>query len=212
MNINRDRNQVKTTYGKPNERGMVLILCIGFLAILSILGAVVMKVTNNEIDQSWRVRAESDVFYTVDRTVEYALSPEVLANLVNPGDAEDLSRAGIANQIALFNDVADSKHNSWGTTIVSGAGYDATDPDTWSSKVVYEGVGGNPSKVDKYDKKIGAGKAYRYYHVTAQATHNNPKINKTVSIDGELVQVFPTQSNTPITITTGDMGITAGGN
>ena len=78
--------------------------------------------------------------------------------------------------------------------------------------MVYEGFGGNPSKADKYNKKIGAGKAFRYFHVSAQAQHNNPQIKETVSIDGELVQIFPTQSNTPITITSGNLEVTAGGN
>ncbi|MBW2476344.1 MAG: hypothetical protein JRE63_03350 [Deltaproteobacteria bacterium] len=205
-------NTVQQTHARTSERGIALILCIGFLAILSILGAVVLTATNNEIDQSWRERAEKDVFYTVDRAVEYALSPSVLADLVNPGDAEDLSRADIASEIALYYDPAHPKHDNWGTSIVPGDGYDPNNPDTWKSKVVYEGFGGNPSKADKYNKKIGAGKAFRYFHVTAQAQHNNPQIKETVSIDGELVQIFPTQSNTPITITSGNLEVTAGGN
>jgi hypothetical protein len=212
MNSRTNENCVEAKYGNASERGMALILCIGLLAILSILGAVVLTATNREVEQSWRPRAENDVFYTVDRAVEYALSPSVLSNLINEGDVEDLSRPGIADDIALFYDTSDPKHDSWGTTIVSGDGYNPGDPSTWKSKVVYEGFGGNPAKANKYDKKLGAGKAFRYFHVTAQATHNNPKVNKTVSIDGELVQIFPTQSHTPITITTGDMEVTGGGN
>ena len=155
------KNMIHAGYGKPSERGIALILCIGFLAILSILGAVVLTTTNNEIDQSWRERAEKDVFYTVDRAVEYALSPPVLADLVNPGDAEDLSRAGIADEIALYYDSTHPKYDSWGTTIIQGEAYDPNNPDTWASKVVYEGFGGNPTKADKYNKKIGAGKVFR---------------------------------------------------
>jgi hypothetical protein len=212
MYLSKNQNSVGTGFGKASERGLALILCIGFLALLSILGAVVLTATNKEIDQSWRMRAENDVFYTVDRAVEYALSPASLSNLNNPGDVEDLSRPGVANQIELFNDPTDPKHDAWGTSIFPGDGYDPADPDTWKSRVIYEGSGGNPGKAAKYDKKLGAGKAYRYFHVMAQARHNNSNIDKTVSIDGELVQVFPTQSHTPITGTTGNMEVSSGGN
>jgi hypothetical protein len=158
---------------KRSERGMALILCIGFLAILSILGAAVISVTSDEMTASWKARASNDVFSTVDRAVEYSLSVPVLEKLDSVGDTEQLTDAVHRDEIVINPD-----NPTRGTELTSGF-------------VRYEGFGGSPSKAIKYEKNsISANKTYRYYHVSAQAEHNNNAITDTASVDGEIVMVY----------------------
>ena len=54
------------------QQGMALILAIGFLAVLSILGAVVMRVSTQDMKSSGLVVPAQKAFYVADRAVEYA--------------------------------------------------------------------------------------------------------------------------------------------
>jgi hypothetical protein len=180
---------------KRSERGMALILCIGFLAILSILGAVVLSVSDNELSASWRERASNDVFFTVDRAVEYALSPPVLANLDSVGDTVQLTDAAHRNKIVINLD-----NPSKGTELTSGF-------------VRYEGFGGSPINAGKYEKNnISANKTYRYFHVSAQAQHNNNLITDTASVDGEIVMVYVLPDTGNVAGGTGSDEVGTGGN
>ena len=163
---------------RHKERGMALILCIGFLAVLSILGATVLNLTNNSLSLSGRDQVSKNVFYTVDRAVEYALSPNVYTNLMDVGDQVDLT---------------DTAHKPFivspGTDLVSGM-------------VTYEGVGGAPVKSAKYDKTASSGKVYRYFHISAQAQSTNPLVTASSFVDEQYVQVFPAVTNVTVTVVT----------
>jgi hypothetical protein len=65
------------------QKGMALILAIGFLAVLSILGAVVMKVSTSGMKASGMVVPKQKAFYVADRAVEYALNRDMIYYL-NP--------------------------------------------------------------------------------------------------------------------------------
>jgi hypothetical protein len=60
------------------QKGMALILAIGFLAILSILGALVMKVSTSGMKASGMVVPKQKAFYVADRAVEYALNRDMI--------------------------------------------------------------------------------------------------------------------------------------
>lgn len=63
------------------QKGMALILAIGFLAVLSILGAVVMNVATEGLKNSGVIQPQNLSFYTADRSVEYAMNRDLIINL-----------------------------------------------------------------------------------------------------------------------------------
>ncbi len=63
------------------EKGMALILAIGFLAILSILGAVVMDVSTRDLKKSSFYLPQRQAFYVADRAVEYSMNRDIIYNL-----------------------------------------------------------------------------------------------------------------------------------
>lgn len=160
---------------------MALILCIGFLALLSILGATVLNLTNNSLSTSGRDQVTKNVFYTVDRAVEYALSPKVYTNLIDVGDQVDLT--DVAHKPFIV---------SPGSDLVRGM-------------VTYEGVGSAPAKSAKYDKTASSGKVYRYFHITAVAESTNPRVTASSFVDEQYVQVFPAVTNVPVEYVSGDV-------
>jgi hypothetical protein len=78
------------TLGRHNrQKGMALIVAIGFLAILSILGAVVLNIATQDIGVSANFMPARQAFYTSDRAVEYAMNRDIIVNLT-PGNTVDL--------------------------------------------------------------------------------------------------------------------------
>lgn len=72
------------------QKGMALIIAIGFLAILSILGAVVLNIATQDIGASANFMPARRAFYTSDRAVEYAMNRDIIVNLT-PGNSIDLA-------------------------------------------------------------------------------------------------------------------------
>lgn len=73
--------KLKTTQAHNRQKGMALILAIGFLAILSILGAVVLNLATEGIKESAEFLPRRLSFYTADRAVEYAMNRDIIINL-----------------------------------------------------------------------------------------------------------------------------------
>ncbi len=67
------------------QKGMALIVAIGFMAILSILGAVVLRNATRDLGMSGSFMPARDAFYTSDRAVEYAMNRDIIVNLT-PGE------------------------------------------------------------------------------------------------------------------------------
>ena len=79
------------TFSPTNrQQGMALIIAIGFLAILSILGAVVLNVATQDIGASASFMPARRAFYTSDRAVEYSMNRDIIVNL-NSGDTITLA-------------------------------------------------------------------------------------------------------------------------
>jgi len=74
-----------TTMQRDNrQRGMALIFAIGFLAILSILGAIVLQVATRDLTGtggSTSIQPKQRSLYAADRAVEYAMNRDIIVNL-----------------------------------------------------------------------------------------------------------------------------------
>lgn len=73
---------------KNSQKGMALIIAIGFLAILSILGAVVLNVATQDIGVSAGFMPARQAFYTSDRAVEYSMNRDIIVNLTPLGSTD----------------------------------------------------------------------------------------------------------------------------
>ncbi len=73
--------KLKTFQDHNRQKGMALILAIGFLAVLSILGAVVLKVANQGLSESALTLPGQQSFYTADRSVEYSMNRDIIVSL-----------------------------------------------------------------------------------------------------------------------------------
>jgi hypothetical protein len=71
------------------ESGMALIIAIGFLALLSILGALVMRVTTEDLKSAAGLIPNQQAFNVADRAVEYALNRDIIVGL-STGDTVNL--------------------------------------------------------------------------------------------------------------------------
>ncbi|MGK2905150.1 MAG: hypothetical protein ACSLFH_02230 [Desulfuromonadales bacterium] len=74
---------------RNSEKGMALLLAIGFLAILSILGAVVMQVVTRDLGETASYSPAKQAFYVSDRAVEYAMNRDIVISL-SPSVSVDL--------------------------------------------------------------------------------------------------------------------------
>lgn len=74
---------------RDGEKGMALIFAIGFLALLSILGAVVLQVATRGLEGTASYTPGSQAFYVADRAVEYSLNRDIIVSL-SPGNSVDL--------------------------------------------------------------------------------------------------------------------------
>jgi hypothetical protein len=75
---------------KNSQKGMALILAIGFLAVLSILGAVVLQVSTRDMKASAGFEPRRQAFYVADRAVEYAMNRDIVYSLAS-GATVDLN-------------------------------------------------------------------------------------------------------------------------
>lgn len=74
---------------RDGEKGMALIFAIGFLALLSILGAVVLQVATRGLEGTASYMPGSQAFYVSDRAVEYSLNRDIIVSLTT-GESLDL--------------------------------------------------------------------------------------------------------------------------
>jgi len=84
------------TCRRRGERGIALILAIGFLAVLSILGAVVLTVATRDLGGSATFTPGRNAFYTADRAVEYSMNRDIIISL-STGETINLMTAEVAS-------------------------------------------------------------------------------------------------------------------
>ena len=77
------------TLSKHNrQKGMALIVAIGFLAFLSILGAVVLNLATEDMKASSSSLPKQQSFYAADRSVEYAMNRDLIVNMLVSGTVD----------------------------------------------------------------------------------------------------------------------------
>ena len=100
-----------TLKSNNRQKGMALILAIGFLAVLSILGAVVMRVSTQGLKDSASFLPKRQAFYLADRTVEYAMNRDIMYSL---NSDETITFEGTAHETII-------EKNSIGGELVEGS-------------------------------------------------------------------------------------------
>jgi Tfp pilus assembly protein PilX len=172
--------------GRKGERGVALVVAIGFLLVLSILGAVVLTVANRGLKDVASFSPTKRSFYTVDQAVEYSMNGDLVYNL------------SMAGTISLVNPA------STATTSDDALDYLARDRNGVSLGVSHEQViekssGGNlvsgqvtdlgpqslpASLAGKYTTDFGA----NLYHVTAEG--RAPTGGETQKVDASIVRLY----------------------
>jgi hypothetical protein len=158
------------------QNGMALILAIGFLAVLSILGAAVMRVSTQGLKESVSVRPKQIAFYVADRAVEYAMNRDMIYHLKPvPGeDEENLVTATLAPATSSHKDIIE-------------AGEDKIVLDSGMVKDLGE------SSLPPYMAALhGSDFGANLYHVNVQATSypTIPSLKETVHVDAAIVRLY----------------------
>lgn len=154
------------------QKGMALILAIGFLAILSILGAVVMSVATRDLSETAVTMPNQRSLYAADRTVEYAMNRDIIINMPS------------YNSINL---ATDNVISIGGVTLAATHKQviDATGPGTLvSGSVTDVGPRGLPPHLAAiHGSEFGA----NMYHVNVETT---APYGKTTHVDASIVRLF----------------------
>jgi Tfp pilus assembly protein PilX len=175
----KERSMLIVTYRpkRNGERGMALVVAIGFLLVLSILGAVVLTVANRGLQETANFSPMRKSFYTVDQAVEYSMNGDLVYNLsmsgslnLVTGDAKD--RNGVP--LVLGGNTLKHKdiiERSSGGTLVSGQVSDLG-PQSLPA-----------SLAGKYTTDFGA----NLYHVTAEGVAPGGENQK---VDASIVRLY----------------------
>jgi hypothetical protein len=166
--------QVKRT----RESGMALIIAIGFLAILSIIGAVVLDLATRDISSSGVMTPVRKAFYTADRSVEYSMNREILTNISPSGAAVNLMTATTSGGI-LHKNIINSVNVIDGQLI--------------SGTVTDLGPKSLPGSIASY---FGSEFGANVYHVAAEAKAGPASAEQKVNVDASIVRLFKLDDDT----------------
>jgi hypothetical protein len=201
MNSKRQIKAPGSETSRRSERGIALLICIGFLALLSILGVIVVQFTEQGISSTRKDRTHKEAFALGDGGVEYALALGLRGdiNLNTPLDlTSDDPVTGEPFLDAFFPD-DDIECLGPGRCMMT-----------------YEGSGTEvPANAAKYDATISAANAkiYRYFHIVMETRHSTDATIPPVKIDALMAQAFPSLTGIPIEVVKGTMDTPdAGGN
>lgn len=160
-----------------HQRGMALIFAIGFLAILSILGAIVLQIATRDltgIGGSTSIQPKQRSLYAADRAVEYAMNRDIIVNL--PVSAtEDLvtgyvKRADGLSTGVTHKSILDLDDSRFGTLLAG----KVTDVGPRALPAAMAAIHGN---------EFGA----NFYHVSVKAT---APLGGTTHVDASIVRLF----------------------
>lgn len=162
---------------RQGESGIALILAIGFLAILSILGAVVLQVSTRGLQGTAGFMPERQAFYFADRAVEYGLNRDIVVSLT-PGNTIDL----------MVDD-----------TVTPGA---LTHAEIIKAGAVGELVRGTVSDLGPRDLPPAVAEVYgtdfgaNMYHVEVQSTAPGGGGGVTSNVNASIVRLFKSDDDT----------------
>jgi hypothetical protein len=171
-----------STLRKDNrQKGMALILAIGFLAILSILGAVVMQVSRRDLSQTATTLPNQRSLYAADRSVEYSMNRDIIMNLAVSGTVVLADEANAPS----YN--GDEVKNAVGTGlgVTHNVVIDATGPGRLLDGTVTDVGPRNlpPHLAAIHGSEFGA----NLYHVNVKST---APLGKTTHVDASIVRLF----------------------
>jgi hypothetical protein len=164
--------KLKTFQKHNRQKGMALILAIGFLAVLSILGAVVLKLANQGLSESALTLPGQQSFYTADRSVEYAMNRDIIVSLPSYNSVNlvtDTTASGVTHKSII-------EKNSIGT-LLSGTVTDIG-PSTLP-----------PAMAEIHGTEFGA----NLYHVNVKAS---APLSRTTRVDAAIVRLFKIDDDT----------------
>lgn len=163
------------------ERGLALILAIGFLAVLSIIGAVMMNLVTQGLGTAGRFEPEQRAFYMADRAVEYAMNRDIIVNLPMDGTVNlvgDIAKDANGNNLAGNPTHKAIIENSTIGTLISG-----TVEDVGPSALP-------PALAEVHGTEFGA----NFYHVTVEA--RAPGAPQNSHVDASIVRLFKLDDDT----------------
>jgi hypothetical protein len=181
-----------TLQSENRQKGMALLLAIGFLAVLSILGAVVMRVSTSGLSATVETLPNQRALYAADRTVEYAMNRDIIINLGAFGEV-DLAVEDPANPGTALVNSGDNVLSANGATLavthdevinLSGV-IDGVSTGTIVSGTVTD-VGPRslpPHLAALHGSEFGA----NLYHVKVKT---KAALNKTTHVDAAIVRLF----------------------
>ena len=144
--------------GRRSERGIALLISIGFLALLSILGVIVMQLTGEGILSSRKDRDRKEAFTLGDGGIEYAMALTLRADVDLPeGTSLDLTTDDPITSEPYLN------------AFFPDDDIECIGPNRCT--ITYEGSDSNmPENAPKYDASISAANAkiYRYFHIVME--------------------------------------------
>ena len=154
------------------EAGLALILAIGFLGLLSILGAVVMRVATMDLSSTTTTLPNQRALYAADRAVEYSMNRDIIINLLpftSVNLKEDFVKTGSGSDLTVkHKEVIDS----------TGQGF------LESGKVADVGPRNLPPHLAAiHGSEFGA----NLYHVNVETKST---FSKTIHVDASIVRLF----------------------
>lgn len=162
-----------TLQKNDRQKGMALILAIGFLAVLSILGALVMRLSTQGLQDIREVMPNQRALYAADRAVEYSMNRDIIINL------------GVYNSINLRDDNVRDINNAL-LAVTHKAVIDASGDGTLVSGTVTD-VGPRalpPHMAAMHGSEFGA----NLYHVSVETRAPGKPDN--VHVDASIVRLF----------------------
>ena len=168
-----------TTLQKNNrQKGMALIMAIAFLAILSIIGAVVLRVSLRGLEDSeLRTYTQSDqqALYAADRAVEYSMNRDVIINLAQ-NSTVDLATDIVKQANGISSGVSHK-------TVI-----DLSGPGELVSGTVTD-VGPRslpPVMAAMHGSEFGA----NLYHVSVKTKAGSGRLERSTHVDASIVRLF----------------------
>jgi hypothetical protein len=166
-----------TFKSENNQNGIALILAIGFLAVLSILGAVILNISTEDLKRSAVTRPDQESLYAADRAVEYAMNRDIIINLAQY-NAVNL----VDHVVKLANGLPASGNPTHGS-VISGSG-----PGQIVSGTVTD-IGPRtlpPAMAAIHGSEFGA----NLYHVNVETKAGSGVLEKTTHVDASIMRLF----------------------
>lgn len=163
---------------RNRESGMALIIAIGFLAILSIIGAAVLNNATRDISGSGVMSPVRKAFYTADRAVEYSMNRDMIVSL-SPTDPPINLVTGTISGGATHKSVIDS--------IL------AKDGRLTAGTVADLGPKSLPGSIAAF---FGSEFGANVYHVAAEAEAGHSGSPMQVNVDASIVRLFKLDDDT----------------